>query len=242
MPDDPKSLMIRVPAPLIDGVRELVRLHQQGRTKAVLEGVTKLIATLDNGTDIEIESMSEAISRLTERLDKMESEQDSEGTAVDIAEMTLAISHFTERLERVESDVNSIALTLQDLNVRLADLEGVGDIGYAVSSISALEYLDDSEAIAEESVTESEDINTDSNSIPELPIPQQVAVPLTQSALAKRLGCSDKAIEKQRKQGDQENFAEWSRQRDPDGLAWSWEGSGGRGQQLKFVPVDNIES
>ncbi|HEY9612021.1 hypothetical protein [Allocoleopsis sp.] len=240
MPDDPKSVMIRVPAPLIDGVRELVRLHRQGRTQAVLEGVTKLIANIERGSDSETESVSEAISRLTERLDRIESEQDGEGTAVDIAEMSLAISHFTERLERVESDVNSIALTLQDLNVRLADLEGVGDIGYAVSSISALEYLDDSESITEESLAESRDINTDRQSIPELPTPQQLAVPLTQSGLAKRLGCSDKAIEKQRKQGDKENFAQWSRQRDPDGLAWSWEGIGGRGQPLRFVPVDYL--
>jgi hypothetical protein len=34
--------------------------------------------------------------------------------------------------------------------------------------------------------------------------------PLTQSALAKRLGCSDKAIEKHRKQGSKEQFAIWS--------------------------------
>lgn len=39
------------------------------------------------------------------------------------------------------------------------------------------------------------------------------------------LGCSDKAVEKDRKQGDKEGFAEWSRDRDPDNLAWTWEGS-----------------
>ncbi|MBD0302411.1 MAG: hypothetical protein ICV85_09600 [Tolypothrix sp. T3-bin4] len=63
------------------------------------------------------------------------------------------------------------------------------------------------------------------------------AVPLTQMALAKRLGCSDKAIEKQRKQGSKEKFAAWSRDRDPDGITWTWEGGGGRGQPLKFLPV-----
>ena len=60
--------------------------------------------------------------------------------------------------------------------------------------------------------------------------------PLTQSALAKRLGCSDKAVEKHRKQGDKERFAEWSRDRDPEKLAWTWEGIGGRGQPLQFLP------
>jgi hypothetical protein len=62
--------------------------------------------------------------------------------------------------------------------------------------------------------------------------------PLTQMALAKRLGCSDKAIEKHRKGGSKENFAIWSRDRDPDGIAWTWEGSGGRGKPLRFVPLD----
>lgn len=60
--------------------------------------------------------------------------------------------------------------------------------------------------------------------------------PLTQSALAKRLGCSDKAIQKHREQDSKEKFAAWSRDRDPDGLAWTWEGSGGRGQPLRFIP------
>lgn len=61
---------------------------------------------------------------------------------------------------------------------------------------------------------------------------------LTQMALAKRLGCSDKAIEKHRKGGSKENFAAWSRDRDPDSIAWTWEGSGGRGNPLQFVPLD----
>jgi hypothetical protein len=61
---------------------------------------------------------------------------------------------------------------------------------------------------------------------------------LTQMALAKRLGCSDKAIEKHRKQGDKESFAQWSCERDPDNVAWSWEGGGGRGQPLRFFPLN----
>jgi hypothetical protein len=62
--------------------------------------------------------------------------------------------------------------------------------------------------------------------------------PLTQSALARRLGCSDKAVEKHRRQGNKENFATWSRDRDPESIAWIWEGAGGRGQRLRFVPAD----
>ena len=60
--------------------------------------------------------------------------------------------------------------------------------------------------------------------------------PLSQAALAKRLGCSDKAIEKHRKQDSKESFADWSCERDPDNIAWTWFGGGGRGQPLRFVP------
>jgi hypothetical protein len=62
--------------------------------------------------------------------------------------------------------------------------------------------------------------------------------PLTQSALAKRLGCSDKAIQKHREHDSKEKFAIWCRDRDPDGKGWTWEGGGGRGQPLRFMPVD----
>ena len=207
MPDEP-SKMIRVPTPLIEAVRELSRLHRQGRTKAVLEGVEKLISAIDSETDIDI----------------------------DIASISQSIS---ERLEKVETNIESIALTITDLNVRLSDLEGVGDIGYAVTPLSKLELLDDistdSETTAE--VGESGDIVADSSAIAKSESPLLPQDPLTQSALAKRLGCSDKAIEKHRKQGSKEQFATWSGERDPDGLAWTWEGSGGRGQPLRFVPA-----
>jgi hypothetical protein len=76
--------------------------------------------------------------------------------------------------------------------------------------------------------------NVPSTAPPELP--SQPLAPLTQSALAKRLRCSDKAVEKQRKHG-QESFATWSRQRDPDGIPWIWEGQGGRGQPLRFLAI-----
>jgi hypothetical protein len=67
--------------------------------------------------------------------------------------------------------------------------------------------------------------------------PLQPPAVLTQMALARRLGVSDKAVEKHRKQG-KESFAEWSRTRDRQKIAWSWEGDGGRGQPLRFMPLD----
>jgi hypothetical protein len=235
MPDEP-SKMIRVPTPLIEAVRELSRLHREGRTKAVLEGVKKLVIVIDSETDIDIDSVRDSLSKLTERLERLESEQSDSKQDIDIANITLLIS---ERLEKVETDIESIALTITDLNVRLSDLEGVGDIGYAVTPLSKLELLDeistDSETTVE--VGEQVDIVADSNAIAESESPLLPVAPLTQSALAKRLGCSDKAIEKHRKQGSKEQFAIWSGARDPNSIAWTWEGSGGRGQPLRFVPA-----
>ena len=235
MPDEP-SKMIRVPTPLIEAVKELSRLHRKGRTKAVLEGVEKLVIFIDSETDIDIDSVRDSLSKLTERLERLESEQSDSKQDIDIANINVLIS---KRLEKVETDIESIALTITDLNVRLSDLEGVGDIGYAVTPLSELELLDDistdSETTAE--VGEPGDIVPDSSPIAELEFPLLPQGPLTQSALAKRLGCSDKAIEKHRKQGSREQFAIWSGARDPNSLAWTWEGSGGRGQPLRFVPL-----
>jgi len=235
MPNEPPSQMIRVPTPLVDAFRELSRLHRAGRTKAVLKGIERLVIVIDGEAEIDIDSVAEMVSKLTERLERLESEQSDSKQDIDIANINVLIS---KRLEKVETDIESIALTITDLNVRLSDLEGVGDIGYAVTPLSELELLDDistdSETTAD--VGEQIDIVADSSAIAEPESPLLPVAPLTQSALAKRLGCSDKAIEKHRKQGSKENFAAWSRDRDPDGIAWTWEGLGGRGQPLRFVP------
>jgi len=195
--------MIRVPTPLIEAVRELSRLHRQGRTKAVLEGVEKLVIVIDSETDIDIDSVRASIAKLTERLERLESEQSDSRQDIDIGNITLLIS---DRLEKVETDIELLALTITDLNVRLSDVGEPGDIA------------NDSGVIAKPESS---------------PLP---VAPLNQSTLAKRLGCSDKAIEKHRKQGSKENFAAWSRERDPNGITWTWEGQGGRGQPLQFMP------
>jgi len=198
-------------------------LHRKGRTKAVLEGVEKLITAIDSEADIDVDSVRESLSKLTERLEQLESERSDSRQDIDITSVTQSIS---ERLEKVEADIESIALTTTDLNARLSDLKGVGDIGYAVTPLSELELLDDistdSETTAE--VGEQVDIVADSSTIAESEsplLPIAPVAPLTQSALAKRLGCSDKVIEKHRKQGSKEQFTTWSGERDPDGIAWT---------------------
>jgi hypothetical protein len=139
MPDEPPSQMIRVPTPLIGAFRELSRLHRGGRTRAVLEGIERLREIIDSNTAIDIDSVSESISRLTERLERLESERSDSKPDIDIAS---AIQPISERLKKVEADIESIAITIADLNVRVSDLEGVGDISYAVTPLSELSELE----------------------------------------------------------------------------------------------------
>lgn len=255
MPSEPPSQMIRVPTPLVESFRELSRLHRAGRTKAVLEGIERLVAAIDSETEIDIDSVTTLISTLTSRLERLESLRESEEAAIDIASLMLSISDLTERLVHVESDIEAIALTLQDLNVRMSDLEGMGDIGYTTSRLSELEALDDIEYdidltaetlatddIATDSTTiaeaaDQDDITANSSSTAEAESRSQPQTPLTLSALAMRLGISDKTIQKHRLHGE-ESFASWSRARDPDGIPWTWEGTNRRGQPLRFVPSD----
>jgi archaellum component FlaC len=227
MPDEPPSQMIRVPTPLVDAVRELSRLHRQGRTKAVLERIEKLVAAIDSETDIDIDSVSQLISKLTERLERLES----------------------DRLEKLESDVSAIALTIQDLSTRVSGLEGAGDIGYAVTPISELEAPTDISPDINETAKPSDqsDITTDSEAIAEAEPPNSkslgrtisgnssatLAEPHTQVALAARLGCSDSAVKKHRRQGAA-HFEAWTRDRDPDGVGWRAEGEG---KQLNYYPI-----
>ena len=267
------SKMIRVPTPLVDAVRELARLHRAGRTQAVLKGVQRLIAAIDSDTAVNIDSVAKTISKLTERLEQLESERSDGRQDIDVASTTQLIS---KRLEKVEADIESIALTITDLNVRLSDLEGVGDIGYAVTPLSELELLDDISADSEttadvgeqgdigaiaegvgdircavtslsepellnniaadaEPTAETEDSGLDIDAIAQPESAPQVQAPLTQKALAARLGTSGKTINNFQKKG-KKSFAEWSRKYDPDGKAWTWEGQGGSGRPFRFLP------
>lgn len=52
--------------------------------------------------------------------------------------------------------------------------------------------------------------------IPE-PLDQQFSTPMTQAALARRLGVNTSSISRMQ---SKPNFSEWSQQKDPDGIAW----------------------
>ena len=65
----------------------------------------------------------------------------------------------------------------------------------------------------------------------ELLIGEARVVGLTQKALAKRLGRSDVAVINARRERDAVGFAEWSRKRDPQALAWEYRGG-------RYYPIE----
>ncbi len=50
----PPSEMIRVPAALIPAVRELSKLHREGHTIALLQGLEELLSKFDSNIDIDV--------------------------------------------------------------------------------------------------------------------------------------------------------------------------------------------
>jgi len=121
----------------------------------------------------------------------------------------------------------STLLTQDTESTNTADLEFTGTVDEVLSTVPNTVPLEFTRPVDEA-------LSTALNTVP--------MAPLSQAALAKRLGCSDKAIEKHRKQDSKESFANWSCERDPDHIAWTWVGGGGRGQPLRFVPYSQTKN
>ncbi len=184
-----------------------------------------------------LSTLLDEINELRERVDALEEEN---STALrEVSSKALTNSHESDS-SNVPLEVPSKALT--DLhesgssNVPLEVPSKALTDSHESGSSNVLNEAP-STALVEGTGLSDDAFNTAPGTAPN-PLTPQPPNPLTQSALAKRLGCSDKAVEKHRKQGDKEGFALWSRDRDPDNLAWTWEGTGGRGQPLRFLPQD----
>lgn len=72
--DNKPSAMVRVPTPLIPAVRELSRLHRQGRTSEVLHSLDELILALDSSSDSTSNATSKTLGAICSRLDSLESQ------------------------------------------------------------------------------------------------------------------------------------------------------------------------
>jgi hypothetical protein len=149
------------------------------------------------------------------------------------------------RLSTAHSTLLSAVLASDAASVNIASWESIDSIDEALSTLPSTVPLEDARtdgkalgAVPGKVLIKSTTLDSEAPGNAQSTVP---VAPLSQAALAKRLGCSDKAIEKHRKLGDKESFAKWSCDRDPDSIAWTWEGGGGRGQPLRFTPHLGLE-
>lgn len=72
MADDktPPSEMIRVPTALIPAVRELSKLHREGHTIALLQGLEELMSKFDSNIDIDVVPSSKSVLQLEKKLER----------------------------------------------------------------------------------------------------------------------------------------------------------------------------
>ncbi|WP_341531768.1 Hpt domain-containing protein (plasmid) [Nostoc sp. UHCC 0302] len=89
-----KSKMIRVPVALISAVRELSRLHRDGHTGAILQGLQSLIS--------EIDSLDDAYGINP-------SQQQSQQENPDVKQLEQQVSTLSERIQKLETAYNQLA-------------------------------------------------------------------------------------------------------------------------------------
>ncbi|MEH2408035.1 MAG: hypothetical protein V7K36_04020 [Nostoc sp.] len=65
----PPSEMIRVPTALIPVVRELSKLHREGHTIALLQGLEELLSKFDSNIDIDVAPSSKSVLQLETKLE-----------------------------------------------------------------------------------------------------------------------------------------------------------------------------
>ncbi|RCJ42454.1 hypothetical protein A6770_34680 [Nostoc minutum NIES-26] len=63
------SEMIRVPTALIPVVRQLSKLHRQGHTIALLQGLEELISQFDSNIDIDVAPSNKSVLQLEKKLE-----------------------------------------------------------------------------------------------------------------------------------------------------------------------------
>lgn len=156
------------------------------------------------------------------------------------------LAMLSERITVLEQQIRSgTVLTSDAESANITSLENIETSDEVLSNVPSTVPLADTRtdgealsAVPSKVLIESGRLGDEAPGNAPITVP---VTPLSQAALAKRLGCSDKAIEKHRKLGDKESFAVWSCDRDPDSIAWTWEGGGGRGQPLRFKPHLGLE-
>ncbi len=97
--------MIRVPVALKETVRELSRLHRQGRTTELLQGIQELVSKLDSSSAIDSNT---SIQQLAQRVAQLESRSQSDSTN----ELEEELADMSLRLEQLETAYNQLIIYL----------------------------------------------------------------------------------------------------------------------------------
>ncbi|GAX45915.1 hypothetical protein NIES4075_69360 [Tolypothrix sp. NIES-4075] len=96
--------------PALPAVRELSRLHRQGRTSEVLQGLDELILALDNSSGYSTyNATSQTLSAIYERLDNLESQLLGESNSNGTPE-TKRLASLEQKIEGMTSRMAQFAL------------------------------------------------------------------------------------------------------------------------------------
>ena len=97
----PPSEMIRVPNVLIPVVRQLAKIHRDGHTTALLQGLQELIAQFDSS--VKLEATSE-LQQVEEKLGELETHLCQQDQQVDSK-----LEALNKQLEKIEKAIASLA-------------------------------------------------------------------------------------------------------------------------------------
>ncbi|MGI2904355.1 hypothetical protein [Tolypothrix sp. VBCCA 56010] len=116
--DNKPSAMVRVPTPLIPAVRELSRLHRQGRTSEILQRLDELILALDNSSDSTYNATSQTIGAIYERLDNLESQLLGESNSNE-TDSTKRLASLEQKIEGMTSRMTQFASAIIQIQTGL---------------------------------------------------------------------------------------------------------------------------
>jgi hypothetical protein len=115
MSDENKpSQMLRVPTPLIDAVRELSRLHRQGKTSEVLSGLDDLIFTLEFSSASPKNSAPQAILEICSRLDNLESQLSGSENSNEVSS-TKHLNDLEQKIDSINNRLTQFAEAIMQL-------------------------------------------------------------------------------------------------------------------------------
>lgn len=228
MEDTPPSKMVRIPTPLVPAVQSLNKLYRQGHGLTLVNALEEWLNAIEKGETVTPQTVirddSDLLADVIARLERLESAQDAE-----------TLTQLTQRVSLLENAMDELSSVV---------VEALRNKRQSLNGKPASENA--SEAIAEETLEPEGDAesasDTDNKTLATATptLPPNLKPPLTQTALAERLGQPYPYYVKKHRERGKAHFEVWSRSVDPDGLTWTFDEPKRRGsvrsKALKFYP------